>query len=291
METRKYRFKGHESFVPREGWITKALIEVDSLNGESTFKENYGADRLGVGPNMAKAIRYWIESAGLVKMASGKASLTKLGKIILKNDAYLEDIFTLWIIHLNLVMNKEKVTAWFLFFSKFEMESFTSEELKNVMSYLVQANYGSESKVPSNNSVIADCEAILQMYAKERNIDVNPEEKKKSPFLPLKLIRSEGGKYRKIQPQKNQLDKLVVWYGIVKSINDVNSVSLDDLVSKAGMIGKSLNMKRVMLSEYIDLIAESGKITVNKTAGLDMVYVEKKQSLEQILEEYYENRR
>ena len=56
MGKNKYRFKGHESFILREGWLNKGLYEVD--RNPKVFSENYGADALGVGPNMAKAIRY-----------------------------------------------------------------------------------------------------------------------------------------------------------------------------------------------------------------------------------------
>ena len=64
MGKNKYRFKGHESFILREGWLNKGLYEVD--RNPKVFSENYGADALGVGPNMAKAIRYWLRAAELV---------------------------------------------------------------------------------------------------------------------------------------------------------------------------------------------------------------------------------
>ena len=49
------KLKGHETFTIREGWLDKGLKAV-SDNGK-VFSENYGADALGVGSNMAKAIR------------------------------------------------------------------------------------------------------------------------------------------------------------------------------------------------------------------------------------------
>ena len=54
-EKNKYRFKGHESFILREGWLNKGLFEIEK--NAKVFSENYGADELGVGPNMAKSIR------------------------------------------------------------------------------------------------------------------------------------------------------------------------------------------------------------------------------------------
>ena len=50
------KLKGHETFALREGWLNKGLAKVDA--NPKVFSENYGADALGVGSNMAKAIRY-----------------------------------------------------------------------------------------------------------------------------------------------------------------------------------------------------------------------------------------
>ena len=41
MGKNKYRFKGHESFILREGWLNKGLYEVD--RNPKVFSENYGA--------------------------------------------------------------------------------------------------------------------------------------------------------------------------------------------------------------------------------------------------------
>ena len=54
MGKNKYRFKGHESFILREGWLNKGLYEVD--RNPKVFSENYGADALGVGPNLLSLI-------------------------------------------------------------------------------------------------------------------------------------------------------------------------------------------------------------------------------------------
>lgn len=87
----KYRFKGHESFILREGWLNKGMREV--RNDPFVFSQNYGADVLGVGPNMAKAIRYWMRTCGLLD-ERGKQGvfLSKLGEQIWEYDKYLREI-------------------------------------------------------------------------------------------------------------------------------------------------------------------------------------------------------
>ena len=189
-----FRYKGHESFIIRDGWITKGLVELAKEDGTSLFSDFYGADRLGVGPNMAKAIRYWLETANLMETKSKKTVLSTIGECIYTSDAYLEDMFTLWIIHLNIVNNSAKATAWYQFFSEFEMDEFTKDEMRSLMLRLAEMDFGAEKK-PASTSVIADCDAILQMYADKRLLDADPEEKKKSLFFSLGLLRFENEKF------------------------------------------------------------------------------------------------
>lgn len=59
------KLKGHETFALRDGWLNKGLAKVDA--NPKVFSENHGADALGVGSNMAKAIRYWLKPESLWK--------------------------------------------------------------------------------------------------------------------------------------------------------------------------------------------------------------------------------
>ena len=72
MGKNKYRFKGHESFILREGWLNKGLYEVD--RNPKVFSENYGADALGVGPNMAKAIHFTAGVSPIGKSTTSRKS-------------------------------------------------------------------------------------------------------------------------------------------------------------------------------------------------------------------------
>ena len=91
------KLKGHETFALREGWLNKGLAKVDA--NPKVFSENYGADALGVGSNMAKAIRYWLKAGKFMEEPPKEgAKLTDIGQIIFKEDKYLEDVFSLWIL-------------------------------------------------------------------------------------------------------------------------------------------------------------------------------------------------
>ena len=129
----RYRIKGHESFILRDGWLTKGLRAVESDN--LVFSKNAGADVLGVGTNMAKSIRYWLRASRLTDEQGGKTgvALSALGKIILDNDPYFEDPFSLWIVHVNIVRNASLATSWNVVFNDIDVSSFKRDELTSLM--------------------------------------------------------------------------------------------------------------------------------------------------------------
>ena len=162
MVKRKYRLKGHESFILRDGWLTKGIQAVEKDSG--VFSKNSGTDVLGVGTNMAKAIRYWMRTAGITKDVPQKGvQLTELGQVIAKCDPYIEDVFTLWILHCNIASNFDQATTWNLFFNKMDLTSaFDREEMFAMENRLILEVTGEESI--SERSLRDDCTAILAMY-------------------------------------------------------------------------------------------------------------------------------
>lgn len=77
---RKIRLKGHETFILREGWLAKGLKAVS--DNPKVFSEYAGADALGVGTNMAKAIRYWLRAGGVTAESKGEVRLSAMGRLI-----------------------------------------------------------------------------------------------------------------------------------------------------------------------------------------------------------------
>ena len=61
------RFGGHETFAIREGWLHKGLRLLRDHPERLVAEE--AADWLGVGRNMAKAIRHWLVATGLAAPA------------------------------------------------------------------------------------------------------------------------------------------------------------------------------------------------------------------------------
>lgn len=287
--TYKYRLKGHESFAIREGWITKGLVAVES--NPFLFSENYGADELGVGSNMAKSIRYWLTTANLIEDHSTKGvTLSEVGRVIYEKDMCVGELFTLGLIHYLLVRNHDKLTTWNVFFNQVDLEDFTKEDLTEVIGNLI-CEEGKLEEI-SERSLSDDVSCLFQMYTRDVPVDYDPEEKKISPFIRLSLLKREGNKYRKNQPDREAIDRLLILVVLLDFFEreEVDSVSIDELMKAYNGPAHIFHLKRYRLVEYLDQLAAEQNITVNHTAGLDMVYKNCDLSSLDVIKSYYTTR-
>ena len=286
MNKVKYKLKGHESFIIREGWLTKGITVAEK--DSKVFSVNSGADALGVGTNMAKSIRYWLRAAKLTTENTIKGvQLTDIGRCIYENDIYFEDTFSLWITHINIASNFELATSWNLFFNHMILTSaFSRDEMVNIMRSLIIEHTGEQE--PSERSIRDDCSAILSMYSRS-DVNDDPEEKKNSPFEELGMLENTGNKYTKKRPMVDKIDPLVILYVIIKRLNDEKSLHIDSLIEDENMPGKILNINRIIINDFLDILQNKGYIIVNRTAGLDIIYPEKCRDMtrEDIVKEYF----
>lgn len=89
-------------------------------------------DVLGIGANMVKALRYWLQTVGLTEEPNkGKRtqSFTDLGKLIYKHDTYIEELGTLYLLQYCLASQKEEATAWYFFLTNFLCQNFLGKIL------------------------------------------------------------------------------------------------------------------------------------------------------------------
>ncbi|MBE6063817.1 DUF4007 family protein [Clostridium cochlearium] len=283
----KFKIKGHGSFYLREGWLRKGIKNVEK--DENIFINKEATDILGVGNNMVKSIRYWLQACGLTEEKKRKQYLTEdFGEIINKFDPYFEDIFTLWLIHYKLSSNSELATTWYLFFNKLNLDEFTKVDLFHAMKNSLD---GLTDKKYSENSLNDDCSCFIKTYYTENPNSKNPEENTVCPLSELKLIdkiKSADGKdiYIKKRPNMEVLDKLVVMYIILDNLDGKNSIEIEKLLNDSSNVGKILNLDRNILNEYLDILKYEGFIDINRTAGLDKIYIKHKDK-NKIIEEYF----
>lgn len=290
---KKFKLKGNESFNIREGWLRKGLKELKK--NPALFSTDDAMLDLGVGSKMVKAIKYWLLATGLVeeKYAKNKReyfATEDCGEIISEYDPYFEDIFTLYVLHSNIVRNKELCIVWHLFFNNFEAQDFTREDVYQVLKH--ELDKAIEQGVTYSDSLLKDdCYSLIRMYVKDMKETADPEEDLGSPFEALGFISPnelKSGRYLKTTPRYGKIDKLAILYVMRKNMKEgKDSVSITELLKEPNNIGKTFNLGRAVINEYLDELRLSGFITINRTAGLDMVYFAKDITPGEILKRYY----
>lgn len=274
------RLKGHEKFHLREGWIAKGLYGVSA--NPRVFSGSDGTDQLGVGTNMVKSIKYWMLAMGLIKEGQKNgAELTDLGKMILKYDPFLEDDLSLWLLHSYISKNNFRSTVWYLFFNKCQAEEFTKEELYTVLRKEL-ISYAETDSFPES-SLKDDIDVLLNMYSKDTKND-DPEDKNKCPLASLKLIKKEGNVYYRQQPDMRHFRDEIILYELGNIFEEESSIGIDYVAELAVNI---YHLSRVAINTILDRLDNAGYITVNRTAGLDEIYPNKKISVKKIIEDYY----
>ncbi len=293
----KVKLKGNESFNIREGWLRKGMRCVQDC--PTLFSRDDAMEILGVGSKMVKSIRYWLRATGLteervlVGRAREQVLTEKFGEVVAQYDPYFDDVFTLFLVHYNLVKDANGLSiVWNIFFNNYDGQDFTKDNMIEKCKEELNKRLAEGAKF-SESLFADDCASVLKMY-NATDVAENPEESLSCPMAELGLIKKSANKkgtYIKMPPVRELLDKMAVLYVILDNIKEgKESVGIDSLINDANNIGKVFNLDRVLINEYLDQLRVSGFITLNRTAGLDMVYVNTNKTTKDIMCEYYEKR-
>ena len=111
-----FRFSGHETFPCRYAWLPKAFLALNE-DPAGLANEEEAMVSLGVGKNMVRAIRFWVQVTGVAHPGEkGSYHITEFGRELLSpqgHDPFLEDIRTLWLLHWKLSTRVEDpLFAW-----------------------------------------------------------------------------------------------------------------------------------------------------------------------------------
>ncbi len=295
MENRKIskvKLKRNESFNIREGWLRKGMKLIS--DNSALFSKDNAMELLGVGSKMVKSIKYWLLTSGLVeeKIVKSKHELyvtDNLGAVINQYDPYFEDLFTLYILHINIVSNLDNALVWYLFFNRFNAKTFTKEDMQSILDNELKKMIDIDVEY-SDSLFRDDCGSVLRMYVNDTE-DYDPEDNLSSPLAALGLVnRSQNRKgfFEKTAPRYDKLNCLILLYIMIRQKTvGKNSVSIQSLIEEENNAGKLLNLNRPRINEYLDQLRARGYITINRTAGLDMVYFNREFTVKEILEDYY----
>lgn len=281
----KLKMKRHESFSIREGWLVKGIKTVKEYG--NVFGISNATDILGIGTNMVKSLKYWMTATKLIVEKNREMALSELGKIIDEYDPYLEDVFSWWLVHINMITNEEDSYIYNLFFNKCNAKTFSKRELYDNFCTVLN-----DEKYLFNENILQDeVNMVIKTYTIDEKID-NPENNFICPLSELKLLKKiDRDTYEKNKPEYRNLHYLVVYYLICKLLNDRDNISINELLKENNSPSKLLNLDKNLLNEYLDEMKKNNLIIINRTAGLNMVYLNKRLSLKEIAEEYFKGDR
>jgi hypothetical protein len=294
------KFARHETFHFREGWLSKGLRKVVSENKKDIFQRKDAMEELGIGSNMVKALRYWMQATQLTaESGSGKKQqdLTPFGQLVFDHDRYLEEEFTLWLIHYHLVTNFEQATAWYWFFNAFRYKEFDEAVFISELQDYVKEQ--SEDIAPSSLKKDLDC--ILNTYLISNYQDsLNPENNLGCPLQELGIIEvvdPKNKRYRITRRNINEIPLEVFWFGIIdfvyradRSNEGTNAeVTIDELLNMPNSIGRIFNLGLGELIQVLDSLEAYGNLYISRTAGLNRVSIPLTEQPLDIITRFYQS--
>ena len=298
------RFRAHETFAIRKGWLHKGMKNVVSSPTVFIDKDVNPMEKLGLGTNMVKALRYWLQVAGLTyeNQKTRMQFLTRFGKLVWENDKYIEEDGTLYLIHYFLSSNKEMGTSWYYFFNHYNATEFTKESYLESMKLFLydqeKENGGKEIKF-SERALLEDLDCILRTYLPSQT-KYSPESNMDSPFLDLQLLKVIDIKEKVFA--KNSSLSLVINPLIILAIivNEkekleekdgikVSDIKISTLESAPNNIGRIFNLNNLTVAMYLDKLQNMGYIKVVRTAGLDIVKINEELTFIDVVEKYYKS--
>ncbi len=161
-------FSGHETFILRANWLKKAydllLTTPDLFFREDAFV------LLGVGKNMANAVRFWGRACGVFERTEHTAAhrATWLGDALLADqgwDPFLVMPAGRWLLHWQIVAHPERAFSWYFTFNLLRRGEFSTTQLGRQIIEHVQ-NLG--LRPPSIATISRDLDCLLRCYLRPK---------------------------------------------------------------------------------------------------------------------------
>lgn len=259
-----FRFSGHESFPCRYTWLSKAYKGISS-NPTLFGDDNTAMVKLGVGKNMVRAIRFWVQAFGIATISKERqAGLTPtvFGSKLLNNDGldpFLEDIRTLWLLHWKVsATTEDPLFAWHFLLNQWSEPTFSKSEI-------VEAFTKESDKMDRQLSDFTKeqhFDIFLRTYLPSRSKNGNEvlEDSLDCPLTELQLINAAGerildesGKrepvYEFRQDSKNEITSGLFIYCLFDYWKhnrvEEGTISFRDVASAAGSVGQIFKLSEL----------------------------------------------
>lgn len=293
------KFRAHDTFFIRKGWISKGMRYVDKSHGEVFIdKKENPMDVLGIGANMVKALRYWLQAIGITEEPnSGKRiqKFTEFGQLVFEHDKYIEELGTLYLLHYKLASNQKLATSWYFFFNELGLSDFIKDDFV--------LHIGNYIKIKDNDANVAvrsledDFSCIINTYVpryKTMPSKVSAENNIDCPLGELGLIdilKKERNNvvYKKAVPAATTFNPWVILAVIHANADGREEIGLNELLTSENNIGKIFNFDSITMLDVLHAAERTGELKIIRTAGLDVINLTHSYSFEECVEHYYED--
>lgn len=292
------KFRAHDTFFIRKGWISKGMKYVDKAPGVFISKTENPMDVLGIGANMVKALRYWLQAIGVTEEpSSGKRiqTFTSFGKLVFKYDQYIEELGTLYLLHYKLASNVELATSWYYFFNEFVLSDFTKDDFASQIGNFIRMRDEDANVAP--RSIEEDFSCIINTYVprnKTASGKVSAENNIDCPLGELGLIdiiKKERNNvvYKKSVPMTTTINPWVVLAVIHANAKGRKEIGLNELLTTPCNIGRIFNLDSIAMLDVLHSAEGIGELKIVRTAGLDVINLSNDYTFEKCVEHYYQN--
>ena len=283
-------FAKHETFYIRDGWLNKGIHGV--LRNPNIFLDDEAPVELGLGKNMVRALRFWMQASGVAeeKFVDRHTAhiLTPFGELVQQYDPYQELDGTLWLLHHNLISNYDLTTAWYWFFNHYVPTRFTHREFMSRLQSWINLQVGETDKQVAESSLRKDFDCLIKTYLPNQR-DTSPEDVLESPLTTLGLLSvytdiddETGKKVRTYHLEAGSLDNihpLVMLYVLLKAQQngarkEARQVALQVALREPCNVGRTFNIKPTdfedLLSQLNDTYPEC-RVQLTRSGGLDQI--------------------
>ncbi len=280
------RFAGHESFPFRHAWLKKGYDRL--LEDPEFFSRKNALVPLGVGKNMVRSIRHWLEVLQLAEQAGegrGRKVPDDRGW-----DPYLEDDGTLWLLHYYLVTNSENATTWHWVFNRPHAATFRRSSL------LIEIKAAAEASSwrASPNTLKRDIDCFIRTYLPVTGNRGSAEDAIACPLTALGLVQptSDRDEFLLSYGWQPTLPDAIFMWGLAQFLAGVDgsTVSLGQLLRSEGSPGRVFRLGEEALITRLSALADAtgGLWSYDETVGLRQLHISGRVDARTCLRDYYE---
>lgn len=187
------RFSGHETFACRFAWLPKA-VRLIARDPKALSDDQRAILELGLGKNMIRSLRFWLETFEVASAQAGAWSLLPFGEALFGADGldpYIERVETQWLLHWHLSTAVENpLFAWRHILYRRMRPDFTRSELLAEM----RAEGERLGYELSDVTLLQHADVFIHSYLGSLN-PASPEDALDGPLVDLGLLRRLGRRH------------------------------------------------------------------------------------------------